>query len=103
MLHRKKSSYLEDKLVKNSKNPVELRKILKPLCLHANKEIKKIFILIRMIQSSSKSKIHENANICKKLFSELGNNLVEKLPITSNKFTSDTTKDYYTYISRCFT
>ena len=54
MLHRKKSSYLEDKLVKNSKNPVELRKILKPLCLHANKEIKKTFIFIRMIQSSLK-------------------------------------------------
>lgn len=63
MLHRKNSSYLEDKLVKNSKNPVELQKILKPLCLHANKK---------------------------------------KIAIISNKFTSDTTKDYYTYISRCF-
>ena len=101
MLHRKKSSYLEDKLVKNSKNPVELRKILKPLCLHANKGNKENIYFNK--DDTIQFKTHENANIWKKLLSELTNNLVEKLPITSNKFTSDTTKDYYTYISGCFT
>ena len=100
MLHGKKSSYLEDKLVQNSKNPIELRKISKSLCLDAKEGNKVNFSPNK--DGTIQSEPHENANIFKRFFSELAKNLAEKLPITPYKYNNGTTKDYYTDVSRMF-
>ena len=52
MLLKKKSSYFEEKLVPNSRNPIELWWTLKSLGLMLRKGIRQKFFSIKMVQSS---------------------------------------------------
>ena len=92
LIRRKKKAYFENKLKENTKNPKKLWKTLK--------------------QSSLPDKRSPSTNICletengltfdpytisevfKKLFSNLANDLVHKLPTAANKFGNKSVEDY---------
>ena len=97
MLHRKKPSYFREKSVKKSKNPKMLWKALKSLGLNS-KERNKAKVSLKK-DGTIQFEPRKNTNIFRKFYPEVAANLVEKLPITPNKFNSGTKKDYQTCIS----
>lgn len=87
-----KISYLEEKLVQNSKKPKELLKTLEYLGI-ISKEYNKLKISLSE-EIAVRLAPRENANILKNFYSELSTVLVKKLLIAPNKFCSSTTENY---------
>ena len=97
MILKKKKSYFEEELGKNRNKPKELSKTLKSLSLSSDKarQSKISFNKDGAIQFEAL----ENAYTFKRFYSELAGGLQEKLPRAPNKFTSQTTRNYYTKTS----
>ena len=92
MLQKKKSSYLVQKLVQNSKKSNEWWQISKCLGLST----KKLYQKFHWIKSGTiQFEPQESANIFKKLYSKIATDLVKKLIIAPNNFYSSTTKENY--------
>ena len=93
MILKKKKYYFEEELCKNRNKPKELWKTLKSLGLSSDKAIQSKISLNK--DSVIQFEALENANSFKRFYSELAKGLQERLPRAPNKFTSQTTKDYY--------
>ena len=93
MILKKKKSYFEEELGKNRNKPKELWKTLKSLGLSSDKARQSKISLNK--DGAIQFEALENANTFKRFYSELAGGLQEKLPIAPNKFTSQTTKNYY--------
>ena len=93
MILKKKKSYFDEELGKNRNKPKELWKTLKSLGLSSDKarQLNIFYDKDGAIQFEAL----ENANTFKRFDSELVGGLQEKLPRAPNKFTSQTTKNYY--------
>ena len=93
MIPKKKKSYFEEELDKNRTKPKELWKALQSLGLSSDKARQSKISLKKddAIQFAALG----NANSFKRLYSELAGGLQEKLLRAPNKFTSQTTKNYY--------
>ena len=93
LIRKKKKAYFQEKLKENRANPKKLWKILKQLglpekrlpgtdvCLKAEEELKFDPFTI--------------SELFKKFYSNLGNNLVQKLPVAARKFDIEAAKNYY--------
>ena len=92
MTPKKKKPYFEE-LGKNRSKPKELWKTLKPLGLSSGKARQSKVSLNK--DGAIQFEPLENANTFKRFYSELAGGLQEKLPRAPNKFTSQTTKNYY--------
>ena len=93
MILKKKKSYFEEELGKNRNKPKELWKTLKSLGLSSDKARQSKIYLNK--DGAIQCEALENANTFKSFYSELAGGLQEKLPKAPNKFTSQTTKNYY--------
>ena len=93
MILKKKKSYFEEELGKNRNKPKELWKTLKSLGLSSDKARQSKISLKK--DGAIQFEALENANTFKRFYSELAGGLQEKLPRAPNKFTSQTTKNYY--------
>ena len=93
MILKKKKSYFEEELGKNRNKPKELWKTLKSLGLSSDKARQSKISLNK--DGAIQFEALENANTFKRFYSELAGGLQEKLPRAPNKFTSQTTKNYY--------
>ena len=93
MMLKKKKSYFEEELDKNRNKPKELWKTLKSLGLSSDKARQSKISLNK--DGAIQFEALENANTFKRFYSELAGGLQEKLPRAPNKFTSQTTKNYY--------
>ena len=93
MILKKKKSYFEEELGKNRNKPKELWKTLKSLGLSSDKARQSKISLNK--DGAIQFEALENANTFKRFYSELAGRLQEKLPRAPNKFTSQTTKNYY--------
>ena len=93
MILKKKKSYFEEELGKNRNKPKELWKTLKSLGLSSDKARQSKISLKK--DGAIQFEALENANNFKRFYSELAGGLQEKLPRAPNKFTSQTTKNYY--------
>ena len=93
MILKKKKSYFEEELGKNRNKPKELWKVLKSLGLSSDKARKSNISFKK--DGTIQFEALENANTFKSFYSELAGGLQEKVPRTPNKFTSQTTKNYY--------
>ena len=93
MTLKKKKSYFEEELGKNRNKPKEFWKTLKSLGLGSDKARQSKISLKK--DGDIQFKALENANTFKRFYSELAGDLQEKLPRAPNKFTSQTTKNYY--------
>ena len=93
MMLKKKKSYVEEELGKNSNKPKELWKTLKSFGLSSDKAKQSKISLNK--DGAIQFEALENANTFKRFYSELAGGLQEKLPRAPNKFTSQTTKNYY--------
>ena len=93
MIVKKKKSYSEEELGKNRNKPKELWKALKSLSPSSVK-VRKCKIYLKK-DDKNQFRALENANTFKRSYSELPEDLQEKLPKTPNIFTSQTTKNYH--------
>ena len=93
MILKKKESYFEEELGKNSNKSKELCKTLKSLDLNSDKARQSKFSLNK--DGAIQVEALENANTFKRFYSELAGGLQKKLRRAPNKFTSQTTKNYY--------
>ena len=93
MILKKKKSYFEEELGKNRNKPKELWKTLKSLGLCSDKARQSKISLNR--DGAIQFEALENANTFKRFYSELAGGLKEKLPGAPNKFTNQTTRNYY--------
>ena len=93
MILKKKKSYFEDELGKNRNKPKELWKTLKSLGLSSDKTRQSNISLKK--DGAIQFEALEIAKTFKRFYSELAGSLGQKLPRASNKFTSQTTKNYY--------
>ena len=93
MILKKKKSYFEEELAKDTNNPKKLWIGLKSLVLSLDKKRKSKISLKE--DGTIQFEALENANIFKRFYSELTGDLQEKLPKAPNKFTSQATKNYY--------
>ena len=93
MILKKKKSYFEEELGKNRNQPKELWNTLKSLGLSSDKARQSKISLKK--NGAIQFEALENANTFKRFYSELAGDLREKLPRAPNKFTSQTTKNYY--------
>ena len=82
MMLKKKKSYVEEELGKNSNKPKELWKTLKSLGLSSNKGRQSIISLKK--DGGIQYEALENANTFERFYSELARDLQEKLPRTPN-------------------
>ena len=82
MMLKKKKSYVEEELGKNSNKPKELWKTLKSLGLSSNKGRQSIISLKE--DGGIQYEALENANTFERFYSELVRGLQEKLPRTPN-------------------
>ena len=80
-------------LGKSRNKSKELRKTLKSLGL-SSERVRQSKISLKK-DGAIQFEALENANTFKRFYSELAGGLQEKLPIVPNKFTSQTTKNYY--------
>ena len=88
MILKKKKSYFEERIAKDRNKPKKLWKPLESFGLNFDKASKsKISLKIQF-------EALENANIFRKLYLELADDLKEKMPKVPNKFTSLKTKNY---------
>ena len=92
MILKKKKSYFEEELGKNRNKPKELWKTLKSLGLSSDKARQSKIYLNK--DGAIQFEALENANTSS-FYSELARGLQEKLSRAPNKFTSQTTKNYY--------
>ena len=97
MILKKKKSYGVEELGKNRNKPKELWKTLKSLRLSSAKARQSKIPLNK--DGAIQFEALENANSFKRFYSGLPGSLQEKLPRAPNKFTSQTTKNYYTKTS----
>ena len=93
MILNEKRSYVEEELGKNRKKSKELWKTLKSLGLSSDKAKQSKIYLKK--DGSIQLESLEDANTLKRFCSELAEGLQEKLPRTPDKFSSQTTKNYY--------
>ena len=93
MILKKKKSYLEEELGKNRNKPKELRKSLKSLGLSSDKA-RQLKIPLNK-GGAIQFEALENANTFKGIYSELDGGLQERLQRAPNRFTSQTSKNYY--------
>ena len=93
MILKKKESYFEEELGKNRNKSKELCKTLKSLDLNSDKARQSKFSLNK--DGAIQVEALENANTFKRFYSELAGGLQKKLRRAPNKFTSQTTKNYY--------
>ena len=93
MILKKKKSYFQEELGKNRNKPKELWNTLKSLGLSSDKAKQSKISLKK--DGAIQFEALENANTFKRFYSELAGGLQEKLPRVPNKFTSQTTKNYY--------
>ena len=82
MMMKKKKSYVEEELGKNSNKPKELWKTLKSLGLSSDKGRQSIISLKK--DGGIQYEALKNANTFEKFYSELARGLQEKLPRTPN-------------------
>ena len=93
LIRRKKKAYFENKLKENTKNPKKLWKTLKQLGLPDKRSPStNIYLEAKNGLTFDPYTISE---IFKKLFSNLANGLVQKLPATANKFGDKSVGDYF--------
>ena len=97
MVLEKKKTYFEEKLGKNRNKPKELWKVLESLGLSSEKA-RRLKIFLKK-DGTIQFEALENANTFKRFYSELAGGLQGKLPRAANKFTSQTTKNYYSKTS----
>ena len=93
LIYKKKKSFFKEKLNENIGKPKELWKSLSSLGLSSkNKSGSKI-----CLNENGKLNFEpkDNANIFKKLFSNLADDLLKKLPNPKNIFNMDSVKSYY--------
>ena len=93
MILKKKTFYFEEELGKNRNKPKELWKTSKSLGLNSDKARQTIISLKK--EGAIQFEALENTNTFKRFYSQLAGGLQEKLPRASNKFTSQTTNNYY--------
>ena len=98
MVLEKKKSYFEEKLGKNRNKPKELWKVLESLG-QSSEKARRLKIFLKK-DGTIQFEALENANTFKRFYSELAGGLQGKLPRAANKFTSQTTKNYYSKTSR---
>ena len=82
MMLKKKKSYVEEELGKNSNKPKELWKTLKSLGLSSDKGRQSIISLKK--DGGIQYEALENANTFERFYSELARGFQEKLPRTPN-------------------
>ena len=82
MMLKKKKSYVEEELGKNSNKPKELWKTLKSLGLSSDKGRQSIIFLKK--DGGIQYEALENVNTFERFYSELARGLQEKLPRTPN-------------------
>ena len=97
MILEKKKSHLEEEQGKNRCKSKELWKTLKSLGLSSGKPRQSKIYLKK--DGAIYFGTLENANTFKRFYSESAGRLQEKLPRAPNKFTSQTTKNYYAQTS----
>ena len=93
MIPKKKKSYFEEELDKNRTKPKELWKALQSLGLSSDK-VRQSKISLKK-DDTIQFEALGNANFFKRFYSELAGSVQEKLLRAPNKFTSQTTKNYY--------
>ena len=93
MILKKKKSHFEEKLAKNRSKPKELWRTLKSLSLSSDKARKSKIYLKKDVTTQFEAL--ENAKTFERFYSELSRCFQENLPKAPNKFTSQTTKNYY--------
>ena len=93
MIKRKKKNFILEELNSNIEKPKELWKSIKSLGLPTKSDTCNICLENKNNNISFDSKT--NAEIFKDFFSKLANDLVEKLPVPTNKFGIDCIKNYY--------
>ena len=93
LIRRKKKAYFENKLKENTKNPKKLWKTLKQLGL-PDKRSPSTNICLEA-ENGLTFDPYTISEMFKKLFSNLANDLVQKLPAAANKFGNKSVEDYY--------
>ena len=93
MILKKKKSYFEEELGKNSNKPKYLWKTLKLLGLSLDKARQSKIYLNE--DGAVQFEVLENANTFKRFYSDLDGGLQDKLPRAPDKFISQATKNYY--------
>ena len=93
LIRRKKKAYFENKLKENTKNPKKLWKTLKQLGL-PDKRSPSTNICLEA-ENGLTFDLYTISEMFKKLFSNLANDLVQKLPAAANKFGNKSAEDYY--------
>ena len=94
LIRKKKKAYFEEKLKENTKNPKKLwRKILKQLGL-SDKRSPSTNICLE-VKYGLTFDSHTISEVFKKIFSNLANNLVQKLPPAAEKFGNKSVEAYY--------
>ena len=93
MTPKKKKSYIEEELDNNRTKSKELGKVLQSLGLSLDKARQSKIPLKK--DDAIQFEALGNANSFKRFYSELAGGLQEKLLKAPNKFTSQTTKNYY--------
>ena len=93
VIYNKKKLYFEEKIAENKNNPKELWRTLKSLGMPSKRgRQSKISLKENGVVSFDPKK---NANIFCRLFSNIADSLLLKLPRPKNKFGIKTTRDYY--------
>ena len=93
LIRKKKKAYFEEKIKENMVNPKKLWKTLKELCL-PEKRLPCTDICLK-VEEDLKCDSFTISELFKKLYSNLANDLVHKLPAASKKFGIEAVKDYY--------
>ena len=97
MILKKNKSYFEEELGKGNNKPKELWKTLNSLELSSDQARQSKMFLKK--DGAIQFEVMENANTFKRFYSELADGLQEKLPRATNKFSSQTARNYYTKTS----